>query len=340
LNAALVPFTPSYEQLRVIEADPAIVEYEDARYVPFRDWAVEGDPEWGLYDRDGGLISMAAYCRGPERSLVGQSRQCLLAAEAFEQGPPGPLIYAGPLIFHYGHFLLDTLPRLWPYRGPSADRFAWISPARLEILEHTPHIGACLAGLGLHAEQFLRFERPTRIPKLTVVAPAFEEGHFAHLAFRRQCVRIGERLVAEWDRAKRGPVYLARTGLASGVKAVANEDAVCAVLAGLGVEIIRPETLSLADQIGLFGSDRVIMGVAGSAFHTCMFAPPRARLIAIELGPCENQVLLNRLSGAQMLHVRPGEAVPSAPGGAIETVYTFPDPVAVARDLLRLAQSW
>lgn len=336
----LVPVSPTYPGLRIVEADPVIAEYRDALYVPLRDWAPDDDPEWGLYDRNGALISSAAYCRGTKRRLVGQSPTCLLPARAFEQAPEEHLVYAGPLIFHYGHFLLDTLSRLWPYIGPSPDRFAWISPAPLAILDHTPFIGACLAGLGLDPGQFRRFERPTRIARLTVIAPAFEEQHFAHRVFCDQCRRIGDRLVTALDERPLGPAYVARTGLKAGVKAVANEELVCAALAELGVEIIWPEKLSLADQIRLFGSNRVIMGVGGSAFHTSIFAPPVARLIAIDLGETENQVLLNRLSGARMLHMRPATELSFTRGGAIETVYAFADPLAVARDLLRAAQSF
>ncbi|HYZ63359.1 MAG TPA: hypothetical protein VE650_12980, partial [Acetobacteraceae bacterium] len=208
-DQALLPFTPDPAGLRLIEADPAIEEYRDALYVPFRDWAIDSDPDWGLYDSEGQLIRTAAYCRGPERRLVGQSERLTLSRSAFERGPDTPLIYAGPLIFHYGHFLLTTLCRLWPFVDADPKlRFLWISPATLELLAHTPHIGACLAGFGLDPAQFRRFERPTRIPRLTVVAPAFEEEHFAHRAYRRLCLRIGASLAPEPQVGPGPPAYL------------------------------------------------------------------------------------------------------------------------------------
>ncbi len=337
--SALEAFDPEFPFLRTIDADPVIEEHREALYVPFAGWEVDRDPGWGLYDRDGRLIRAAAYCRGQQRRLVGQSETVCVPAAAIEDAPDEHYVHAGPLILHYGHFLLASLSRLWPQFGANA-RFVWFSHAPLEILPHTPYVGACLAGLGLDPGQFRRFTRPTRIARLTVVAPAFEEAHFGHLAFARTCLRIGARLAAERDQTPRPPAYLTRTGLTWGVKSVANEAAVCAALAGLGVEIIEPERLPLTEQIRLFGSNRVVMGTAGSAFHTALFAPPCARLIAIEFKDNENQVLINRLTGARMLHLRPSTIVPATmDGGPIETVYAFPDPAAIARDLLLSARA-
>lgn len=336
---ALKPFTPDSSHLRIFEADPVIEEHRDAVYVPFaRDHEESG---WGLYDRDGRLIRAAAYRRGPAGALVGQAEAVALRAAEIETAPLGHYVYAGPLITHYGHFLLATLSRLWP-RFHGGERFLWFSEAPLSRLAAMPWIGACLTGLGLEAGQFVRFTRPTRIKRVTVVGPAFEEGHFAHQAFRAMCRHIGDALVPAWDARPQAPAYLTRAGLTGGVKTVANEDAVCAALASFGVEIIAPERLGLAEQVALFGSDRVIMGTGGSAFHTSVFAPSRARLIAIELLPNDNQVLLNRLSEARMLHLRRSdEAFPELPaGGPFGAIYRFADPVAVARDLLYLAQAF
>ena len=337
---ALEEFTPDDRGLRVVEADPVIEEHRNVLYVPFRSWELDTDPSWGLYDQDGKLIEAAAYRRGPSRKPVGQSPHASVPAAAIEPAPEEHYVVAGPLLFHYGHFLLTSLSRLWPEFGAGA-RFAWFCHCTLDILPHTPFVGAALAGLGLDPKQFRRFTKPTRIARATVVAPAFQEDYLVHRVFARTCCRVGAHFAPELGQTPLPPAYLARTGLAAAVKSVANEDAVCAALAAYGVEIVRPETLSFPEQLALFAGDRVIMGLAGSAFHTAAFVPPRSRLIAIEMKDNPNQLLLNRLAGLGMRHLRPTQEVPSVVGaGPVETVYTFPDPAAVARDLLRAAQGF
>jgi hypothetical protein len=49
--------------------------------------------------------------------------------------------------------------------------------------------------------------------------------------------------------------------------------------------------------------------------------------------------LLDLLTGVRALHLRPAAPLPVVERGAIETLYTFPDPAAVARDLLQAAQA-
>ena len=334
----LEAFTPDDKALRVVEADPAIEEHRNVVYVPFRGWELDFDPCWGLYGSDGKLIEAAAYRRGPGRLLVGQSAEIAIPAAEIESAPEEHYVIAGPLLFQYGHFLLTSFSRLWS-RFEARERFAWFCHAPLEVLPRTPHVGAVLAGLGLLPGQFRRFTKPTRISRATVVAPSFQEDFSVHRAFERVSRRVGEFFAPAMDVGPRAPAYLTRTGLRHGVKAVANEGEICAALARYGVEIVEPEALPFAEQVRLFGTDRVIMGVAGSAFHSAVFAPKRSRLIAIEMKDSPNQWLLNRLSGVRMLHLRPRAEVPFAFGaGPIETVYTFPEPVKVARDLLRAAQ--
>lgn len=109
----------------------------------------------------------------------------------------------------------------------------------------------------------------------------------------------------------------------------------------LGVELVHPEQLGLLDQIALFKSDRVIMGLSGSAFHTTIFAPPVPRPLAIEPVNSENQTLINLLNGNKMVCLRPDPPFPyNLSNPAFSTVFELPDPTGTARDLLRYAQAF
>jgi hypothetical protein len=131
--STLEAFTPDDPALRVGKADPVIEEHRNVPYVPFRSWELDRDPYWGLYDADGRLIEAASYRRGPLRRLVGQSPDVAIPAAEIESAPDEHYVIAGPLLFHYGHFLLTSFSRLWPGFG-AEERFAWFCHAPLEIL--------------------------------------------------------------------------------------------------------------------------------------------------------------------------------------------------------------
>lgn len=337
----LEPFDPDTRGLQVIKADPAIQEHFDVLYMPFAGYGTDDDPHWGIYDSANRLIPAAAYCRTPARTLVGQSPHLEADIATAEPAPYGHYVYAGPLSLHYGHFILSSLPRFWPFTdAPPAAPLLCHSHYDAVVLPNFPFVGSFLSTLGVTAPAVHRFTRPTRIKRLTVIAPAFEEEHFAHHAFRRLGRAIGDRLAPDRAGPPGRPAYLARTRLTWGVKAIANEAPLVQALSALGVEIIHPEQLDLPAQVSLFGSDRVIMGLAGSAFHTAVFAPPRPRLLALELGSGANQLLINRLTGGTMVSLRPPDPLPYTDGaGMIGRTYTLPDPAGAARDLLRHAQA-
>lgn len=324
----------------VLVADPALEEHRDALYVPFGSVGIDADAGWGIYGRDGTQVQAAAYCRGPARTPVGQQARTTLNPVEADEAPDDTYVYAGPVILQYGHFLLATLSRFWPYVEGASPGVRFLCHSHCDPLGfgQYPYIGATLGALGLTPDRFVRFTRPTRIRRLIVPAPAFEEGHRVHEAFGRLCRGIGAQFAG--PSGPRPPAYLARTRLTVGVKAIANEAALADALARMGVEVLHPEAMPWPEQVALFASDRVVMGVGGSAFHTAVFAPPRARMALLHVASAENQALLDRLNGNQTLHFEP-----CVPAATVPTTGTFlvtlalADPAGAAADLLRAAQS-
>lgn len=77
--------------------------------------------------------------------------------------------------------------------------------------------------------------------------------------------------------ALRGPrLYLHRAP--GGWRWVENGDEVCEFLKSRGFEIVRPEAMSFPDQVRLFASASLIVGMHGAGLANILFAP-RARLV-------------------------------------------------------------
>lgn len=89
------------------------------------------------------------------------------------------------------------------------------------------------------------------------------------------------RLAAHMDRTgPRRRLYLSRAGTSS--RRVQNEDALLAALEPLGFEPVRPETLSVRDQVSLFSQACCIVGASGAALTNVLFAPPGAEVIVLQ----------------------------------------------------------
>ena len=75
-------------------------------------------------------------------------------------------------------------------------------------------------------------------------------------------------------------LYLSRAGTTR--RRLTNESAVFATLEPLGFELVRPEMVSVRDQINLFAQASHIVGSSGAAFTNMIFSPPDARVVVLQ----------------------------------------------------------
>lgn len=320
---------------------PDIEEHRDVVFVPN---TAETGRAWGVFDAAGGLVPAAGFYQGANHALAMQeTRSNLDLSQVTEEAPDDVYWYCGCMHGHYGHFLLSTLSRFWPFatgaRGSAKVLLnAGTTPA--EWLA-SPHVAFAFRGLGLQEADLVSFRRPTRIRRLLIPLPAFEEEHFAHAAFADMCHSIGQAGVPgaplQGDRA--APVYLSKTRLPQGVWRFDNEDAVTETLAREGMEIVFPEQLGMAEQVGLFRDRAVVCGAVGSAFHTGVFTPPGARILAYNRDDTmlSNYLMLDAINQTQASYVYSESGFTVLPAsGAFSLECRLADPVQVAQDLLRL----
>jgi glycosyltransferase involved in cell wall biosynthesis len=322
------------------EQDPACAAYEDVMFLPvFRGETEQSAQSHGLYDLTGRLIPAAGRFRGPERERAGPAPFTAQRAEGLPFHA-GPFFYLGRVTAHYGHFLLDTLCRLWawPPGGISGTKILYHDAFGPERLFAMPAAAAILRACGLGPEDFVTFHEPVRLGRVIVPAPAIEELHFIHRVFARRFNEIGDRLCAASVARKTDvPLYLTKQNVTSGISHFVNEARFTEVLARAGVRIVAPETLPFAEQVALFRDNSVISGVIGSAFHTTLFTPG-CRMMVLNYGPTlwSNQLLIDKANGntALYLHDEGGRrALPG--GGGFGNNFEMADPARLAEAFLR-----
>ena len=296
------------------EAAPAIERHYDVIFRPWRpDRWFEQDPNWGVYGADGHLIDAAAHRVGPGAQLKGQSSISDLDINTVsERVIDETLVYGGPLNLHYGHFLCSTLSRLWLVArdGLAGRRVVFHGSGKpTDLLSDYPSAGAILGALGLGPQTIVILKRPTRLDRMVIPRPSFQEQDFASRAYLYVANLVGRRLAGELPVDRAGPIYLTKTGLSQGVGRVKDEAVIEAVLRKGGVEIVRPEALMIREQIGLFRRQRVIAGTNGSQFHTAVFAEGRSRNICLSARPSinSNAVLFDQLRGQATRYLHAGE---------------------------------
>lgn len=167
---------------------------------------------------------------------------------------------------HFGHFLLESLARLWPL--PELLKFnptfvvyqRRLAPWQLELLQP----------LGIRPERILCLQAPMRFEHLLVPSLAF---HLHRWTSREQDTvweRLGDHFEGRTPHPAGERVYLSRSRFTKR-RSLVNEKDVEELFRSHGFSIVYPETLPLSEQIALARSAQVLAGPAGSATYLGAF---------------------------------------------------------------------
>jgi capsular polysaccharide biosynthesis protein len=135
-----------------------------------------------------------------------------------------------------------------------------------------------LALLGYTADRLIRVsaDRPLQFAQLLVPSRPVMGGRWMDPlvpAWYRK------RFVGERSPTRQRRLYLSR---AAGLKRqVENEALLTAMLVAQGFEVVRPETLSVKEQVAMFADATTIVAPAGAALANMLFCPPGARVIVL-----------------------------------------------------------
>jgi capsular polysaccharide biosynthesis protein len=306
--------------------DPAIREFRDVDYLPYRE-----DQPWVIFERSGNI----------DQILETEIEALPVADEA----PDEAYVYCGRFNLHYGHFIVNTLSHFWFLARGNRDRSSVRilmhgQPAAPDLWFHVGFISEIFRYLVLTRANFVAFDRITRIRRLTVPETSFGEQCFVHKVFADLCHIVGaEALRSTTPCYREKPIYLSKTKLPLGVIRIINEPDILNKLDKAGVEIVFPETLSFEEQIKLFAESPVIAGTTGSAFHTSIFVPPFATTIGVNLIPHlnSNYLMIDAINKNKASYYRPRDIVSAqVDNDPFLASKRLVDPLGVADALLHL----
>ena len=244
--------------------EPAVTINENATYLPKK--------ETGLSRRK---------LRGRE------GRRTLEVPEEHLAEVDEEIVYLGWLFTHYGHFLMQSLARIWYLAEVSPSVrviFHHPSPADWKPKRWATHI---LEAFGVPEQRILVLNEPTRLRRLHVPEALFDPRSVAedhrvrvHEAMALPYREVAERIVGT-TKPSTQPVYLSRRLLPSSQRLMIGEGELEDALRHYGFRIAYPETMTFEDQVRLINGHTDIFSNAGSAAQNVLFAlhTPRLHLL-------------------------------------------------------------
>jgi capsular polysaccharide biosynthesis protein len=196
-----------------------------------------------------------------------------------------PVVWLGWLFGHFGHFLLESLSRVWALEGRNE-----------RVLFHLPdpigeEIWRVLKLMGVPRDRVLAPERPTLFRTLLCPSPGIELQFAAHPCFLEPFQRLA-REVAGQERRSSQPLYLSRSRLQTHKRRFDGEAEVAALLEQRGYHVFHPQEHPIEEQIRVVNHHDQIVAANGSAAHLILFCLDKPKLTLLTHMPLSRDFLL------------------------------------------------
>ncbi|OLO37215.1 hypothetical protein BTR23_13900 [Alkalihalophilus pseudofirmus] len=211
---------------------------------------------------------------------------------------PGDCIFlSGENSSGFGHFLLETVSRLWITKYIGIKEYKFI----MNPYDRQPWQIDILRALGIRPEQIVYLHHPVRCERLHIPVQSFVLRMYTSTFAYETWQKIGEYYDASVGFDK---IYVSRSKLINKRRRLLNELEVEKVFSSKGFSIIHPQELSINKQINLFRNAKIIAGPSGSAMYNCVFQnkPIKKLILSSDRFFKMSDVLINTSTKGQLYY--------------------------------------
>jgi len=275
--------------LRILDRNPGHCSLSEAIYHP---------QSIGLYSSDGKIVTASQTFRGLnyEEQLSAQLGDFLPHIPATTE--KSQIVYLGPLFNQYGHFLTETIARLW-YVNETKYEGSLLFHGTDDQLDRD-FIKLFFELLGITRDRLLTFRTPTRLENVVVPYPSM-----SNRAEIFHCHRLSTEFAAQVHLDSRRlktssqPLFLSRIQLKTGTSKCFGEKRLSTYLKKKKVRVVNPQTLDLQTQIELVNRHDTIIGIQGSALHNLLFSLHPKKVLYLCPNPGANFLLIDAIKNNQ-----------------------------------------
>lgn len=266
----------------IIQRGPIVHELKNAIVIPARLATPEDRAKYGLAPTTeliGGVVTEDGRYFSPSGLRRGNGTVPVVLGHDVDVKESDyvvtPTIYGGFYYNnHFGHFVTETMARLWLGGMPSV----FIAAPWVKDISGFP--AELLHAAGVKYPETPIIKKATKFKTLFVPEPSLgvaDDNIYASASIRPFWI-ANHYFKKAGNKNRR--VYLTRAGLTKG--RVHGETVIEEAFREDGYEIISPEKLSIAEQVQLVNDASVVAGCVGSALHNMMFSIEPKTIIYIE----------------------------------------------------------
>jgi capsular polysaccharide biosynthesis protein len=264
-------------------------EHKDALLIPWGSQKTKGSLRAaGVFDASGRYLPEAVcwrYAGGPA------TEQPEYALDETPETLSGRYLFGGLLYSHFGHFICESLGRLWAldYLQQPVDGIVFFpKPSLTWPVKLTRTYLTFFAAMGYPELKIEAPQKPVRIEHLTIAEQGFGVSEMAagRPEFREFMRRkLGQAIAPD------GPekIYISREKLPAKRGSILHEDRLADLLEKQGYVIFHPQEHPIEVQIARYKAARKVVSLDASPLHlAAMIVPPECEVAILNRGPSQN----------------------------------------------------
>lgn len=255
-----------------------VEELADATILPYMPNETR-EVSWGK----GGVVDVqGAYCALSASINRGRCEENRMTG-SYEYNPDTlayldeTVIYAGLIIYHYGHFIIDCMNRFW---------YLIKDNTHLKIA-YLPEDERTITGVyleffklaGIEEDRLIAIDRPTRVKGIIIPEASSLPGEYYTREYKETFDYIREQCPP--DKSKIEKIYFSRTALLTSFIKERGEREIVPEFRKAGYKVIEPEKYTLRQQISLIRSCKELVTISGTLPHNLLFGEDGTRLIIL-----------------------------------------------------------
>lgn len=180
------------------------------------------------------------------------------------------VVFGGLLNIHFGHFIIDSISRLWYYiKNPTLNyKIVFLNLPGYDGVK----FDCILQAIGLKKEQYEIINQPTQFNKIIIP----EQTLFRATSYKKECQLVFDAIINNVKPANLKKIYLSKTKY---YKANSDRETYFEEFyKKRGFEIIYPETIPFTEQVSILnGADEIVCTI-GTLVHLTFFSKNNAKL--------------------------------------------------------------
>ena len=186
------------------------------------------------------------------------------------------VVFFGPFVKHWGHFICDLINRMWYVMDePKKYKIAYCGcNGGRGVSDMSGNFMELMECLGIKKDQLINVHVPTKFRKVVIPEPSFISSEYYSDEFEKLIKKIMEGTKRKYHDLKLEcpeKIYLTRMELPGNTKDY-GEEKIVNFLKDNGYEIMAPEKLTFLEQVFYLNNAKKILMTTGSISHNLMFA--------------------------------------------------------------------